>query len=90
PLEDSERPLRADSQRDLDAQRPAARLERSNNGAGALDELELRASERGLVADRGGLVDAEMRVAERQVELFRALGGGWQAAPSPSHQENGQ
>ncbi|WP_439332167.1 hypothetical protein, partial [Pseudomonas aeruginosa] len=23
-------------------------------------------------------------------ELFRALGGGWQAAPSPSHQENGQ
>ncbi|HHM8684969.1 hypothetical protein, partial [Pseudomonas aeruginosa] len=25
-----------------------------------------------------------------QVELFRALGGGWQAAPSPSHQENGQ
>ncbi|PBD21252.1 outer membrane component of multidrug efflux pump, partial [Pseudomonas aeruginosa] len=24
------------------------------------------------------------------VELFRALGGGWQAAPSPSHQENGQ
>ncbi|WP_432416927.1 hypothetical protein, partial [Pseudomonas aeruginosa] len=21
---------------------------------------------------------------------FRALGGGWQAAPSPSHQENGQ
>ncbi|HCE9350980.1 TPA: TolC family protein, partial [Pseudomonas aeruginosa] len=28
--------------------------------------------------------------AERQVELFRALGGGWQAAPNPSHQENGQ
>ncbi|WP_374987911.1 hypothetical protein, partial [Pseudomonas aeruginosa] len=23
-------------------------------------------------------------------ERFRALGGGWQAAPSPSHQENGQ
>lgn len=47
-------------------------------------------SQRSLVADRARLVDAEMRVAERQVELFRALGGGWQAAPSPSHQENGQ
>ncbi len=51
---------------------------------------ELLDSQRSLVADRARLVDAEMRVAERQVELFRALGGGWQAAPSPSHQENGQ
>ncbi|HEJ2600367.1 TolC family protein, partial [Pseudomonas aeruginosa] len=54
------------------------------------DALELLDSQRSLVADRARLVDAEMRVAERQVELFRALGGGWQAAPSPSHQENGQ
>ena len=48
-------------------------------GAGALDALELLDSQRSLVADRARLVDAEMRVAERQVELFRALGGGWQA-----------
>lgn len=66
------------------------RLARSNYRAGALDALELLDSQRSLVADRARLVDAEMRVAERQVELFRALGGGWQAAPSPSHQDNGQ
>ncbi|WP_034086066.1 TolC family protein [Pseudomonas aeruginosa] len=85
-----ERQRRADLQRALDEQRHAYRLARSNYRAGALDALELLDSQRSLVADRARLVDAEMRVAERQVELFRALGGGWQAAPSPSHQENGQ
>ncbi|MBY1009098.1 TolC family protein [Pseudomonas aeruginosa] len=85
-----ERQRRADLQRALDEQRHAYRLARSNYRAGALDALELLDSQRSLVADRARLVDAEMRVAERQVELFQALGGGWQAAPSPSHQENGQ
>ena len=85
-----ERQRRADLQRALDEQRHAYRLARSNYRAGALDALELLDSQRSLVADRARLVDAEMRVAERQVELFRALGGGWQAAPSPSHQDNGQ
>ncbi|WP_347934784.1 TolC family protein [Pseudomonas aeruginosa] len=85
-----ERQRRADLQRALDEQRHAYRLARSNYRAGALDALELLDSQRSLVADRARLVDAEMRVAERQVELFRALGGGWQAASSPSHQENGQ
>ncbi|MFP8932097.1 TolC family protein, partial [Pseudomonas aeruginosa] len=85
-----ERQRRADLQRARDEQRHAYRLARSNYRAGAREALELLDSQRSLVADRARLVDAEMRVAERQVELFRALGGGWQAAPIPSHQENGQ
>ncbi|MDF5810384.1 TolC family protein [Pseudomonas aeruginosa] len=84
-----ERQRRADLQRALDEQRHAYRLARSNYRAGALDALELLDSQRSLVADRARLVDAEMRVAERQVELFRALGGGWQAA-SALPQDNGQ
>ncbi|MEG6673251.1 TolC family protein, partial [Pseudomonas aeruginosa] len=66
------------------------RLARSNYRAGALDDLEIVDSQLRLVADRARKLDAEMRDAERQVELFRALGGGWQAAPSPSHQDKGQ
>lgn len=78
-----ERQRRADLQRALDEQRHAYRLARSNYRAGALDALELLDSQRSLVADRARLVDAEMRVAERQVELFRASAAAGKPLPAP-------
>ncbi len=78
-----ERQRRADLQRALDEQRHAYRLARSNYRAGALDALELLDSQRSLVADRARLVDAEMRVAERQVELFGPSAAAGKPLPAP-------
>ncbi|UVL22301.1 efflux transporter outer membrane subunit [Pseudomonas donghuensis] len=61
----------------------AFELVRLNLDAGAVDGLELLDSQRTLVRQQAELAEADLRLLERQVELFRALGGGWQRTDTP-------
>lgn len=56
---------------------------RLNLEAGAADGLELLDSQRTLVRQQAELAEADLRLLERQVALFRALGGGWQRSNTP-------
>ncbi|ETK13497.1 NodT family efflux transporter outer membrane lipoprotein [Pseudomonas sp. FH4] len=51
--------------------------------AGALDALQLLDSERSLVNLQATLAQADLRLINRQIDLFQALGGGWQRDDSP-------
>ncbi|MEG0861422.1 MAG: TolC family protein [Pseudomonas sp.] len=62
--------------------RRAFELARLNHDAGALDGLELLDSQRTLVRQQAELAEADLQLLERQVELFRAFGGGWQRVQS--------
>jgi NodT family efflux transporter outer membrane factor (OMF) lipoprotein len=64
----------------------AARLTRLRYQAGAENFLQLLDAERSLATARAALAQANGRVSENQVALFKALGGGWEAAdakPAP-------
>ncbi|MCE5985119.1 efflux transporter outer membrane subunit [Pseudomonas sp. LF19] len=61
----------------------AYELARLSLDAGAVDGLELLDSQRTLVRQQAELAEADLRLLERQVELFRALGGGWQRTDTP-------
>lgn len=63
-----------------DAARRAAEIERARLRAGRADSLEVLDAERTLAEAEAVLVLSETRIAEAQIDLFRALGGGWQAA----------
>lgn len=63
----------------------AFELARLNHDAGAVDSLELLDSQRTLVRQQAELAEADLQLLERQVEVFRAFGGGWQRTqPSQS------
>jgi len=62
----------------LDSARQAWQLARLNYRAGALDALEVLDSERALVRLEADKAEADRQVMERQIDLFQALGGGWQ------------
>ena len=50
--------------------------------AGGVGEfLETLDTERTLIQADSALAEANAQVAQRQVQLFLALGGGWQSAP---------
>jgi NodT family efflux transporter outer membrane factor (OMF) lipoprotein len=56
----------------------AAQIARDRQREGAIDGLELLDVERTLADTEADLASAKAAVSERQIDLFRALGGGWQ------------
>ena len=56
----------------------AARITRARQREGDISSLELLDSERTAADAEAGLAEADARIATAQVDLFRALGGGWQ------------
>ncbi|MDE1166642.1 MAG: TolC family protein [Pseudomonas sp.] len=65
-------------------------LAQRNYQAGALDFLDVLDSEREWIGLQAQLADADGQLVQRQVALFRALGGGWQSAAAPTVSEFSQ
>jgi len=62
----------------------AAELTRLRFEGGIASRLDAIEAERAALAARAQLADAKRALAAAQVDVFRALGGGWTAVPSPS------
>ena len=62
----------------LDNNRRAFDLASRGYHAGALDALQLLDSERSLVGLEARVAESDLRLINRQIDLFQALGGGWQ------------
>lgn len=73
----------------LDSGRKAYQLARLNHRAGAIDFLDLLDSERALVRLEADKAEADRQLMERQIDLFQALGGGWQE-PAAHYAANDQ
>jgi outer membrane protein TolC len=56
----------------------AAEITRARQREGQINSLELLDSERTFADAEAALAGADATIANAQVELFRALGGGWQ------------
>ncbi|MDQ8755757.1 efflux transporter outer membrane subunit [Sphingosinicella sp. LHD-64] len=56
----------------------AAEIERARLRAGRANSLEVLDAERTLAEAEAVLVQSEARITSAQIDLFRALGGGWQ------------
>lgn len=56
----------------------AARITRARQREGQIDFLDVLDAERTFADTEAGLAAADARLANAQVDLFRALGGGWQ------------
>ena len=56
----------------------AARITRAQLREGRADSLAVLDAERTLAQSEADLAEADSRLADTQVDLFRALGGGWQ------------
>ncbi|AIG00682.1 multidrug transporter [Pseudomonas fluorescens] len=67
----------------LDNSQQAFELATRRYRAGALDALQLLDSERSLANLEATLARADLRLINRQVDLFQALGGGWQRDDQP-------
>lgn len=66
-----------------EAARNAATLARSQYQAGLIDFQSLLESERSLLSSEDGRASARAARASASIQLFKALGGGWEAAPEP-------
>jgi len=66
------------SARDQSAE--AARIARVRYEAGAASFLDLLDADRNLVADEAALAASDEALVANQIAVFKALGGGWQAA----------
>ena len=70
-----------DQRRSLIAARAAAEraaaITRAQNREGVIDSLQTLDAERTLAEAQAALADQDALVSQRQVALFRALGGGW-------------
>lgn len=62
----------------LEQARIAARISRAQLREGRADSLTVLDAERTLAGAEADLADADALVAASQIDLFRALGGGWQ------------
>ncbi|MEO5587325.1 MAG: efflux transporter outer membrane subunit [Novosphingobium sp.] len=62
--------------------RVSARITRAQLREGRVDSLTVLDSERTLAGAEADLAQADAQVAEAQIDLFRALGGGWQQTAS--------
>jgi len=60
-----------------DAAARAAELERLRLRAGRSDSLAVLDAERTLAATQAAVADSDARLVSNQIDLFRALGGGW-------------
>lgn len=67
-----------------EAARNAASYARSQYRAGLIDFQTLLDSERSLLSSEDGRATARADRATATVQLYKALGGGWQAAPIPA------
>ncbi|HWV12611.1 MAG TPA: TolC family protein, partial [Sphingobium sp.] len=75
-----------------DQARVAARISRAQLREGRADSLVVLDAERTLAGAEADLANADAQVAASQIDLFRALGGGWQAdaaQAAPLAQANG-
>jgi NodT family efflux transporter outer membrane factor (OMF) lipoprotein len=79
-LYDGERQRHAALSQALDSSRKAFRLAQLNYNAGSIDFLDVLDSERELIRLQATRADADGHLLQRQISLFRALGGGWQRA----------
>jgi outer membrane protein TolC len=61
----------------------AVRITRLQQREGQINSLELLDAERTFADADAGLAEIDAAIAGAQVELFRALGGGWQWTPAP-------
>ncbi|MET3827554.1 NodT family efflux transporter outer membrane factor (OMF) lipoprotein [Sphingomonas sp. PvP055] len=61
-----------------DSAATAARITRARQREGTIDFLEVLDAERTFADSDADLASADARIADAQVDLFRALGGGWQ------------
>lgn len=68
----------------LDAASNSAILSRSSYRAGLADFLTLSQSEASLISARNGLVQARSDKAAALIQLYLALGGGWDASVTPA------
>jgi len=59
----------------------AARIARAQLREGRADSLAVLDAERTLAQSEADLAESDARLVDTQVDLFRALGGGWQGAP---------
>ncbi|HWW65546.1 MAG TPA: TolC family protein [Sphingomonadaceae bacterium] len=62
----------------------AAKLARLQLREGKIDSLSLLDAERSLAQAEADLALSDARIASAQVDLFRALGGGWQQEATPA------
>lgn len=60
----------------------ALRLADASRAAGAIGALEHLDTQRDDVAAQATLADADAEVVDRQIAVFKALGGGWEDAPA--------
>ncbi|MGY4398585.1 outer membrane protein TolC [Sphingomonas sp. UYAg733] len=67
----------------LDASNNAAILARSQYRAGLTDITTLNNSESSLLSAQNGLASAKADQAQALVQLYLALGGGWNSAETP-------
>jgi outer membrane protein, multidrug efflux system len=68
----------------LDAANNSAILSRSSYRAGLADFLTLNQSEASLISARNGLLQARSDQASALIQLYLALGGGWDASTIPT------
>mgnify|MGYP003584156504 CR=1 FL=1 len=68
----------------LDAANNSAILSRSSYRAGLADFLTLNQSEASLISARNGLLQARSDQASALIQLYLALGGGWDAGITPT------
>ena len=68
----------------LDAANNSAILSRSSYRAGLADFLTLSQAEASLISARNGLNQARSDKANALIQLYLALGGGWDAATAPT------
>jgi NodT family efflux transporter outer membrane factor (OMF) lipoprotein len=66
----------------------AATITRARQREGAIDALESLDAERTLADAEADLVAADAAITERQIDLFRALGGGWQSPDGSAAQRS--
>lgn len=81
-LYDGERRRHAALKQALASSRQAYTLAQFNYDAGSIDFLDVLDSERELIRLQATLADADGQLLQRQIGLFRALGGGWQSSAS--------
>jgi NodT family efflux transporter outer membrane factor (OMF) lipoprotein len=60
----------------------AARITRARQREGDISSLELLDAERTEAESEAALAEADANIARAQIDLFRALGGGWDSAAS--------
>ena len=63
--------------------RRAFRLAQGQVSAGSISALDLLASEQQLVAANAAVAASDAALAQDQVAVFKALGGGWRSGPRP-------